>query len=231
VTTRRLCSRLVALVALAVGAGACTSTSSGPAAVVVTSTDKACVPARTSLDAGQVTFEIANKGNATTELYVFGAGDKVIGEVENVGPGTSRRLTVELAAGDYQLNCKPGQTGKGIRTAITVAGKGGAVGAGAKPAGREVDLTAIDYAFKLNDPAVKAGETILFRMSNTGGAAHDLQMFGPDNKMIGAIDRIDPGKTASATFTFAKPGTYRFICDVQDHQSRGMKGTLTVAPA
>ena len=226
----RLRSTGVALVALAVGAVGCSSSSSGPK-IAVTSTDKACVPAQTRLDAGKLTFEITNKGKQTTELYVFGAGDKVISEVENVGPGTSRTLTVDLAAGDYQLGCKPGQKGNGIRADITVLGKGGAVQAGSKAADRTVQLTAVDYSFDLSDPGIKAGETIRFRMRNTGNKQHDLQMFGPDNKLLGAIDKIDPGQTGSATFTFDKPGTYRFICDVQDHQSRGMKGTLTVAPS
>jgi uncharacterized cupredoxin-like copper-binding protein len=228
--TPRLGSLVVALTALACGVVACSSSSSGTA-VAVTSTDKGCVPARTRLDAGELTFEVTNKGKQTTELYVFGEGDKVIGEVENVGPGTSRRLTVDLTAGDYQLGCKPGQKGKGIRTSITVVGKGGAVPAGSKAAGRDVEVIAIDYAFNLSDPGIRAGETIRFRMRNTGNKQHDLQMFGPDNKLLGVIDKIDPGQTGSATFTFDKPGTYRFICDVQDHQSRGMKGTLTVAPS
>ena len=118
-------STAVALVALAIGAVGCTSSSSN--AIAVTSTDTTCVPARTRLDAGKLTFEVTNKGKQTTELYVFGEGDKVIDEVENVGPGTSRTLTVDLAAGDYQLGCKPGQirarrsTSSGRCPAVTTA--------------------------------------------------------------------------------------------------------------
>jgi plastocyanin len=118
-----------------------------------------------------------------------------------------------------------------IRTPITVVGKGGAVGAGTKPAGRDVEVIAIDYAFNLSDPGIKAGETIRFEMKNTGTQPHDFQVLSPDNKLVGVIDQTDPGKTGSATFTFDKPGTYRYFCDVSDHQSRGMKGTLTVAPS
>jgi uncharacterized cupredoxin-like copper-binding protein len=225
----RLRSTGVALVALAVGAVGCSSSSSGPK-IAVTSTDKACVPAQTRLDAGKLTFEITNKGKQTTELYVFGAGDKVISEVENVGPGTSRTLTVDLAAGAYQLGCKPGQKGNGIRADITVVGKGGAVKAGTKAADRDVELTAVDYSFDLKDPGIKAGETILFEMKNAGDQPHDFEVFTPDNKVLGEIDQTEPGKTGKATLTFDKPGRYRYICDVSDHQSRGMKGTFTVAP-
>jgi uncharacterized cupredoxin-like copper-binding protein len=222
-------STAVALVALAIGAVGCTSSSSDT--IAVTSTKTTCVPARTRLDAGKLTFEVTNKGRQTTELYVFGEGDKVIDEVENVGPGTSRTLTVDLAAGDYQLGCKPGQKGNGIRADITVVGKGGAVQAGTKAADRDVELTAVDYSFQLDDPGIKAGETIRFLMKNAGHQPHDFEVFTPDNKVLGQIDQTDPDKTGKATLTFAEPGRYRYICDVADHQSRGMKGAFTVAPA
>ena len=228
-TAPRVRSSAVALVALAIGAVGCSS-SSGKT-IAVTSTNTACVPARTRLDAGKLTFEVTNKGKQTAELYVFGEGDKVISEVENVGPGTSRTLTVDLAAGSYQLGCKPGQKGNGIRADITVVGKGGSVQAGSKAANRDVELTAVDYSFDLNDPGIKAGETILFEMKNAGHQPHDFEVFTPDNKVLGQIDQTDPGKTGKATLTFDKPGRYRYICDVADHQSRGMKGSFTVAPA
>ena len=38
-----------------------------------------------------------------------------MGEVENIAPGLSRDLHVELPAGTYETACKPGMIGKGIR--------------------------------------------------------------------------------------------------------------------
>jgi iron uptake system component EfeO len=52
---------------------------------------------------------------------VYAAGDRVMGEVENIAPGLSRELIVELAAGTYETACKPGMIGKGIRNAFTVS--------------------------------------------------------------------------------------------------------------
>ena len=49
-----------------------------------------------------------------------------MGEVENIGPGLSRDLHVELPAGTYETACKPGMIGDGIRGAFTVTGVGGA---------------------------------------------------------------------------------------------------------
>ncbi len=57
-----------------------------------------------------------------TEFYVYAEGDRIMAEVENIGPGLSRKLIVELPAGKYEGACKPGMTGKGIRQAITITG-------------------------------------------------------------------------------------------------------------
>jgi iron uptake system component EfeO len=69
-----------------------------------------------------VVFNVTNSGAKVTEFYVYAAGDRIMGEVENVVPGLSRDLHVELPAGTYETACKPGLIGKGIRAALTVSG-------------------------------------------------------------------------------------------------------------
>ena len=96
--------------------GACSS--NGGETIKVTSSKTACTPEKTTVPAKKVSFEVKNDGNDVTELYVQTADGKILGEVENVGPGTSRKLTVTLQAGDYKLVCKPGQKGDGIATPI-----------------------------------------------------------------------------------------------------------------
>jgi plastocyanin len=225
VTGLRLRSMGFALVALAVGAVGCSSSKN---AISVTSTNTACAPARTTFAAGKLTFKVLNRGNKPTELYVYATNDKIIGEVENVGPGTRRELTVDLGEGRYELACKPGQTGDGIRAPITVTGSGGS-GNASTAAGRDVEVTAKDYSFDLPDPKIKVSETIRFELKNRGGEDHELEVSGPDGKVLGKTDTIKSGKTGDVTITFAKAGTYRYICDVDDHLERGMKGTFTVS--
>ncbi len=104
--------------------------SSGP--VAVTATDTECTLARPNLTAGRQTFTIANKGSKVTEFYVYGAGDRVVGEVENIAPGLTRTLVVDLPPGSYQAACKPGMVGDGIRTALTVTGSAAPQAADAK---------------------------------------------------------------------------------------------------
>lgn len=90
--------------------------------VAVTATENECAVAASSLPSGPATFAVTNTGDRVTEVYVYAQGDRVIGEVENVGPGTSRDLIIALSAGDYQVVCKPGMVGSGIRTALRVTG-------------------------------------------------------------------------------------------------------------
>ncbi|MGH3664294.1 MAG: cupredoxin domain-containing protein [Micromonosporaceae bacterium] len=91
--------------------------------VAVTATDKKCEIADTSLTAGTHTFAVKNDGKQVTEFYVY-EGEKVVSEVEDIAPGSTRNLTVKLKKGKYEGACKPGMKGEGIRTAITVTGKG-----------------------------------------------------------------------------------------------------------
>ncbi|HUQ62531.1 MAG TPA: cupredoxin domain-containing protein [Acidimicrobiales bacterium] len=111
---------LVAAVALA-AAVAC-STSDTANAVGIVATDTECRVDRTDLASGRQSFKVNNQGDKVTEVYVYGEGDEVIAEKENIGPGTSVTFSADLSAGKYQIACKPGQTGKGIRQEITVSG-------------------------------------------------------------------------------------------------------------
>ncbi len=91
--------------------------------ITVDATDTACTVSATTANAGNVTFEVTNKGTKVTEFYLYAEGDRIMGEVENIAPGLTRKLTVEVPeAGTYQTACKPGMTGDGIRGAFTVTG-------------------------------------------------------------------------------------------------------------
>jgi iron uptake system component EfeO len=124
-STARSAALLVAGVLVASGAAACgadggKSAAGGP--VSVSASESACKVSRTELPAGKHTFDVRNEGSKVTEFYVYAKGDRIVGEIENVGPGLSRKFIVELPAGKYEGACKPGMLGKGIRTALTVTG-------------------------------------------------------------------------------------------------------------
>lgn len=111
---------LMVVGAAALALSACTASSDEATPVSVTSSENACDVAPTSAPAGTVVFSVQNSGTAPTEFYVYGAGDAVVAEVENIGPGAARDLVAELQPGAYTTACKPGMTGDGIRAPFTV---------------------------------------------------------------------------------------------------------------
>ena len=106
------------------GSGGTTgAAAAGDGKIAVAATDTECGVAKSELAAGTSTFSITNKGTKVTEFYVYAAGDRIMGEVENIVPGLTRDLVIELPAGMYETACKPGMTGKGIRAALKVSGE------------------------------------------------------------------------------------------------------------
>jgi len=96
---------------------------SAPSEITVTASDTVCELSGTEGGTGANTFLITNNGTKVTEFYVYGEGERVMGEVENISPGLQRKLIVQLGeAGTYQTACKPGMVGDGIRGDFKVTG-------------------------------------------------------------------------------------------------------------
>ncbi|MET8980462.1 iron uptake system protein EfeO [Streptomyces sp. NPDC004539] len=95
----------------------------GDRVIKVTATDDKCETSKKAIPAGHVELAIENKGSKVTEVYLLFPDDRIVSERENIGAGTKQRLTAEVKAGDYQIACKPGMKGKGIRQALSVTGK------------------------------------------------------------------------------------------------------------
>jgi iron uptake system component EfeO len=99
------------------------SGANAPAQITVDASDTTCELSGTEGTTGPSTFVITNNGTKVTEFYVYGAGDRVMGEVENISPGLERKLIVQLTEpGKYQTACKPGMIGDGLRGDFTVTG-------------------------------------------------------------------------------------------------------------
>jgi iron uptake system component EfeO len=123
---------------------ACTSntTDSGGAGgaggpISVTSSDSSCDVSATSAPAGNLTFDVSNSGSKVTEFYLYSAdGRRIVGEVENIGPGLQGKLIVTADEGSYQTSCRPGMAGQGIRADFTVTRPAG----GSPPPSADVGL-------------------------------------------------------------------------------------------
>jgi iron uptake system component EfeO len=132
-----LATVLVAVPALA----ACTQNTTADSAsddgrtITVSSTDDGCDVSATEAPSGKLTFDVTNDGSKVTEFYLYaGDGKRILGEVENVGPGLTRQLVVSAAPGDYLTACKPGMKGEGIRADFSVT-----------DSGEEVDMAADEH--------------------------------------------------------------------------------------
>ncbi len=90
-------------------------------AIAVSSSDDKCSLATTNVPGGTVVFDVKNDGSKVTEFYVLASdGLRIVGEVENIGPGITRSLVIRASEGEYFTVCKPGMKGEGIRAEFSI---------------------------------------------------------------------------------------------------------------
>jgi iron uptake system component EfeO len=106
-------------------------------ALTVQATDSECKLSAASAPSGALTFAVTNGGTKVTEFYLYGEdGMRIVGEVENIGPGITRELVMKVAPGSYITACKPGMAGDGIRAPFSVSDSGEEQ----RPSGNDVEL-------------------------------------------------------------------------------------------
>jgi iron uptake system component EfeO len=108
-----------------------------PRALTVQATDTECKLSATSAPSGTLTFAVTNGGSKVNEFYLYGQdGLRIVGEVENIGPGITRELVLKVEPGSYISACKPGMAGDGIRAPFSVSDSGAEQGS----SGNDVEL-------------------------------------------------------------------------------------------
>lgn len=91
-----------------------------------------------------------------------------------------------------------------------------------------------ELRYTLSKSSVPKG-SVTFNVVNKGKLGHDFKVCTKPSsakpnscKGKGTIV-IKPGKSATLAITFAKAGTYEYICTVPGHAAAGMKGVLKVS--
>jgi hypothetical protein len=166
--------------------------------------------AQTTLAAGRYKFQVQNTGSDVTEVYIYGKGDKVITEKENIGPGTTATFTATMPAGDYEVACKPGQKGDGIRTRVTVTGGAASSSSGSDSDGgydREVELSTDGRTLTGVPSGARLGEKIEFKLENKTTGKCELEIIDPSGKIVAEIE-ADPSGAAETVVTLATAGTW-----------------------
>lgn len=84
-----------------------------------------------------------------------------------------------------------------------------------------------------------AGQTVTVTLHNAGTMPHNFAIVDSKSstatvlwnaKIQSSSNPVNPGSTASVTFTVGSAGSYYYICQVDEHVSLGMWGIVTVNP-
>ncbi|MGC4891150.1 hypothetical protein [Micromonospora sp. DT227] len=181
--------------------------------VPVTATDTSCEVTTTLFTPGTVTFTVTNRGQQATGVYVYGReGDgftKVIAEVADVPAGRTGDLRATLATGSYEVACKPGRQGDGVRTRITVSDDGNVASAAAETAydrAIAVELTG-DTLTGADGLIAEPGEKLSLKVTNKTAGARTLYVLNPDGKRIAEL-KAEPNGTAETVVALGAAGNW-----------------------
>jgi iron uptake system component EfeO len=177
-----LASTVAGLLALTGCVANGSSTATTHKAFTVDSTASACTVSENEAPAGTVRFTVTNSGDQVTEFYLLADdGLRIVGEVENIGPGLSRDLVVQLSEGAYFTACKPGMTGDGIgKSAFTVT-RSTASGAGSVNLAARIETANSHYASYVKDQVdqLLAGTTEFAAAYTAGDDATARAIYAP----------------------------------------------------
>ncbi|MFB2581627.1 iron uptake system protein EfeO [Herbiconiux sp. P15] len=163
-------------------------------AITVDSTSDDCVVSSTTATSGTLTFSVTNSGDQVTEFYLLADdGLRIVGEVENVGPGISRDLVVQAQPGDYYTVCKPGMVGDGVgKAGFSVTGDKVQLAGDLQS---QVDAAAVNYVAYVKD---QVGQLVVG--TQTFVDAYESDTPSPDGKTAAELyaitranyERIEP---------------------------------------
>jgi plastocyanin len=131
--------------------------------------------------------------------------------------GTTRRRTVGAALVSVAVlvlaGCGGGGGGSSDKGYVPPKG----------PATETIQITAQNFSFTPKDPTAKAGIAELELVGK--GGIHTLVF---DGAYPGFLLEVEGNETQSQKIDL-KPGKYTFYCNIANHRSLGMEGTLTVS--
>jgi iron uptake system component EfeO len=87
----------------------------GGETIAVTVNDEGCTPASIEASAGTIVFAVTNGGTEAGEFEVL-EGTQVLDEVENIVPGVTQNMTIDIEAGTYELICYLDDSPRGTLT-------------------------------------------------------------------------------------------------------------------
>ena len=116
----------------------------------------------------------------------------------------------------------------GILAAAVLTGAVGALTAEARrpPVATAVGVGAREFRLAAYRTSVPRG-VVRFNLANYGEDGHDLVVRTREGRELGRTGEVRSGKRTTLQVRLA-PGSYRLVCDVADHEARGMRTSIRV---
>jgi plastocyanin len=120
------------------------------------------------------------------------------------------------------------RTGSPLLVFVLLAAVLAASAADARPraSATSVGVGAREYRLAAYRTTVPKG-AVRFNLANYGEDGHDLVVKSRDGRDVGRTGEVRSGRRTTLQVRLG-PGTYRLICDLADHEARGMVTTLRV---
>jgi hypothetical protein len=95
-----------------------------------------------------------------------------------------------------------------------------------RPQTTSVGVSAREYRFAAYRTSVPKG-VVRFNLANYGEDAHDLVVKTRDGRDVGRTGEVRSGRRTTLQLRL-RPGAYRLVCDLADHEVRGMRTSFRV---
>ena len=94
------------------------------------------------------------------------------------------------------------------------------------PVGKGLSVVGREYSFEPRNVVVNGAGKLKVTLDNRGSLAHNLKL-EQGGREVGGSPTFPGGETRSGSVS-VKPGSYRMVCTVGNHEQLGMTGTLEV---
>jgi plastocyanin len=116
------------------------------------------------------------------------------------------------------------RTTAALLAAVALAGCGGS-GPTVQARGQRVEIELDDFLIRPQNVRADAGE-LTFEITNRGRLGHNFRLRDEGREVV-EVTTLLPGASATATATL-RPGSYKMVCTVANHEQLGMTGRLVV---
>jgi uncharacterized cupredoxin-like copper-binding protein len=111
-----------------------------------------------------------------------------------------------------------------LLAAVLLAGCGGA-GPTVEARGQRVEIELDDFLIRPQNIRTQAGR-LTFAVTNQGRLGHNFRLRDGAREVV-EVTTLLPGESATRTATL-RPGSYKMLCTVANHEQLGMTGRLVV---